>query len=231
MKNQKQPKVVHIGAEIGAGLVMGIITVFALIMLTKIIPYFPSYQPIDFLTTKTDQILSQVPFKWAFYIHIVSSWVVMVVGLGQFLPTIAKHKPTLHRLLGKLYIVFIIGLAAPSGLVLAQYANGGLPAKVGFSMQCFVWWYITISAWQAIKHQKWQKHIDQMIRSYAVTLAAMSLRVGSYMMIYYLGTKPIETYLTVTWLSWTLNLLIAEIIIQIGLSQWLLKIVHFKSVK
>jgi hypothetical protein len=42
-------------------------------------------------------------------------------------------------------------------------------------------------------------------------------------MIYNFGTKPIETYLTVTWLSWVGNLFIAEIFIRYGLAQYLLK--------
>lgn len=198
-----------------------IVALFSLLMLTKITPYFPTYLPIEFLTTKTDETLSKQPFKWAFYIHITSSWWVMLTGLTQFVPSIIHTKPHWHRLSGKIYVFSILALSAPSGLILAIYANGGLPAKVGFSMQCLVWWSITFLAWQAIKQKKWLPHTQLMIRSYAVTLAAMSLRIGSYIMIYYLGTKPIETYLTVTWLSWTGNLLIAELLIQIGLAKML----------
>ena len=51
----------------------------------------------------------------------------------------------------------------------------------------------------------------------------MSLRIGSYVMIYYLGTKPIETYLTVTWLSWVGNLFVAEILIFFGWGSYLIK--------
>ena len=135
-----------------------IVVLFSLLMLTKITPYFPTYQPIEFLTTKTDQILAKQPFKWAFYIHITSSWWVMLTGLIQFIPSIVRAKPHWHRLSGKIYVLSILALAAPSGLILAIYANGGLPAKVGFSMQCLVWWSITFLAWRAIKQKKWLPH-------------------------------------------------------------------------
>ncbi|MFN8345042.1 MAG: DUF2306 domain-containing protein [Spirosomataceae bacterium] len=189
------------------------IAAFTLLMLTKVIPYLSFEPEIDFLTTKTDRVLAQNGFQAAFYVHIVSSWWVMGVGIFQFIPYFLKKYPPLHRALGKIYVFSILLLAAPSGLVLAWYANGGLPAKVGFSFQCLVWWLSTWVAWREILRQHWQKHIEWMLRSYAVTLAALSLRVGSYGLVYLFHTKPIETYLTVTWLSWTGNLVITEILI------------------
>jgi hypothetical protein len=147
----------------------------------------------------------------------------MPLGILQFSTYIARHKPSLHRILGKVYVVVILALAAPSGLVLASYANAGLAAKVGFTLQSLVWWVVTYIAWQEATQKRWLNHTHAMLRSFAVTLAAMSLRTESYIMYYYLDTKPIETYLTVTWLSWVGNLLFVEILIYIGLGRQLLK--------
>lgn len=61
------------------------------------------------------------------------------------------------------------------------------------------------------------------VRSYAVTLAALALRGESYVMYYAFHTKPIETYLTVTWLSWVGNLLLAEALLELGLGRYLLR--------
>ena len=88
-------------------------------------------------------------------------------------------------------------------------------------MQCLVWWWITFAAWQAAVQKDWSKHSEMMLRSYAVTLAAMSLRTESYALYYVFETKPIETYLTVTWLSWVGNLFIAEIMIYFGFVKYL----------
>lgn len=196
---------------------------FTVLMFTKVVPYLNFEPAINFLSTKTDRVLQKSIFQWSFYIHIISSWFVMVAGIIQFIPYILKNHPTIHRVAGKTYVLLVLFLAAPSGLGLALYANGGLSTKVGFTCQCIVWWFITFIAWQEIRHRNWLLHTQSMIRSYAVTLAAMSLRIGSYVMIYNFGTKPIETYLTVTWLSWVGNLLIAEIFIRFGLAQYLLK--------
>jgi hypothetical protein len=113
-------------------------------------------------------------------------------------------------------------------LVLAFYANGGLPAKVGFTLQCLVWWGLTWVAWREIKNRRFLSHADMMIRSFAVTLAAMSLRTESYFMYYWFETKPIETYVTVTWLSWVGNLLLAEALIYAGLGKWWIQTVFEK---
>jgi hypothetical protein len=199
---------------------------FSVLMLTKVIPYFSFEKGIYFLSTKTDKVLENPVFLAGFYVHITSSLWVMAGGIFQFMPSLFQSNHRLHRNIGKLYVLSVVLLAAPSGLILAFYANGGLPAKVGFSLQCLVWWLTTLVAWQEIHKRLWLSHIEWMIRSYAVTLAAMSLRLESYWLYYFMGTKPIETYLTVTWLSWTGNLIIAEILIRLGLARHLLKVVN-----
>jgi Predicted membrane protein (DUF2306) len=193
-------------------------------MLTKVIPYLSFEHDINFLGTKPDETLDKPHFMWAFYIHILSSLFVMPLGVLQFSSFIFQKNKKLHRWLGKAYILIILCLAAPSGLVLAAYANGGLAARVGFSLQSIVWWVITLIAWREATQQHWLNHTHAMMRSVAVTLAAMSLRTESYFMYYFLDTKPIETYLTVTWLSWVGNLLIAEFLIYVGTGRRLLKV-------
>lgn len=176
-----------------------------------------------FLSTKTDEVLAKPHFMWAFYVHIISSLVVMPTGALQFSTFILKKYPRLHRNLGKIYVFSILAMAAPSGLVIAMYANGGLAARVGFLLQSLTWWAFTYIAWQEIVQKHYLAHINAMIRSFAITLAAMSLRTESYLMFYFFETKPIETYLTVVWLSWVGNFLLAEILIYIGLGRALLK--------
>lgn len=195
------------------------VMVFTGIMLTKVLPYLSFERAINFLGTKPDEVLDKKYFMGAFYVHITSSLVVMALGLWQFFPMITHRFPAFHRLSGKVYALGILVLAAPSGMVLAAYANGGLPSKVGFSLQCIVWWCTTMAAWNEIRHKRFVPHANMMIRSYAVTLAAMSLRTESYAFYYWFGTKPLETYLTVTWLSWVGNLLLAELLIYSGLGK------------
>jgi hypothetical protein len=200
-----------------------LITVFAGLMLTKTLPYYTFEKGIHFLTTKSDETNDNPWFRLAFYAHITTSLIVLVLGLLQWLPGVASRGPRLHRWLGYSYVGGILGLAAPSGLVLARFANGGLVAQVGFSLQCLVWWGTTWLAYRAARRRQWPRHVQWQVRSYAVTLAALALRAESYFLFYFFHTKPIETYLTVTWLSWVGNLIVAEVLLELGLGRYFLR--------
>ena len=208
------------------------ILIFTGIMVTKVLPYLGNLgNDINFLGTKPDHVLNRNYFMWAFYVHITTSVIAMLSGIFQFFPQILRGYPKVHRLIGKIYIGSVLLFAAPSGLVLAAFANGGLAAKVGFTLQCIVWWFATYAAWHEVIKQRFVRHSEMMLRSYAVTIAAMSLRTESYFMVYLFETKPIETYLTVTWLSWVGNLLIAETLIYFGLAKYWIEKANPKNQK
>jgi len=200
-----------------------LIAAFAGLMLTKTLPYYTFEKGIHFLTTKSDETNDSPVFRLGFYVHITTSLLVLVAGLLQFLPVLARRGPGLHRQLGKGYVMGILALAAPSGLILAYFANGGLVAQVAFSLQCLVWWLCTWKAYRAARQRQWPLHVDWMLRSFAVTLAALALRSESYLMYYLFETKPIETYLTVTWLSWVGNLILIELLLEVGLGRYFLR--------
>ncbi len=85
------------------------------------------------------------------------------------------------------------------------------------------WWLTTWVAYRAARRRQWPRHVEWQVRSYAVTLAALALRGESYILFYAFGTKPIETYLTVTWLSWVGNLVLAEVLLEAGVGRYFLR--------
>ena len=201
-----------------------LVAAFAGLMLSKTLPYYSFEKGINFLTTKSDETNDNLWFRVGFYVHITTSLIVLVLGLLQWLPAVARRGgPRLHRSLGLGYTVGILALAAPSGLILARFANGGLASQVGFSLQCVVWWGCTWVAYRAARQQQWPRHVQWQVRSYAVTLAALALRGEGYVMFYAFHTKPIETYLTITWLSWVGNLVLAEVLLEVGLGRYFLR--------
>lgn len=194
---------------------------FCTVMLTKTVPYFWEANDYNFLSTKSSSTTNNLLFRCAFFIHISSSWIVIVSGLLLFL--FLKRKGKVHTWLGRIYVIGILLLAAPSGFILGHFANGGLSCKIGFSLQSLIWWAITLMAFLQIRRGNVNEHIRWMVLSYALTLAAMSLRTESFLMIYCFHTKPFETYLSVTWLSWVGNLFLAEVLINFGLVRYLSK--------
>jgi hypothetical protein len=199
--------------------------IFVIVMAENTLPYFDFAPRKGFLGTKTFAVTSTLIFKLGFYIHISSALVVWLVAIPQFWPQMIVRLPKWHRWLGKIYVFGVLCLAAPSGLILARFANGGLSAQVGFALQCLVWWFLTLKAFLYIKEGNIAQHLRYMVRSLAVTFAAFSLRTESYIMYQFLGTKPIETYLTVVWLSWVGNLFLAEILLLTKIERYYTKFI------
>ena len=88
-------------------------------------------------------------------------------------------------------------------------ANGGLVAKVGFGLLGVVWTISTLMAYQRIRSGAIAKHQIWMIRSYALTFAAVTLRV-------YIPASMVSglsfdvAYPAIAWFAWVPNLIIAE---------------------
>jgi hypothetical protein len=205
-----------------------IIIAFIGVMLSMVIPYFPYTRGMHFLSTKTDRVLNNNFYLVNFYIHITSSFVCLIGGLFQFVPQFIRANSSLHKIIGLTYIGSILLLAAPSGLVIATEANGGFAAKVGFVLQCLVWFTITALAFYKAYTKQWLAHTQLMILSYAITLAAFSLRTEGYLLNLFFHTKPMETYVAITWLSWVGNLLIGLVIISTSLPNRLIKAAYRK---
>jgi hypothetical protein len=64
------------------------------------------------------------------------------------------------------------------------------------------------------KNKDYKAHQRFMIRSYALTLSAITLRIWKYLIMNYLEIPPMDVYRIVAWLGWGLNLIFAEIYIQ-----------------
>ncbi len=172
-------------------------------------PYFSGRTDIGFLLTK--QGLLHDKFWWiSFYTHISSSVFVLIAGTTQFNATILAKWPSIHRIIGKLYIVLVLIVAAPSGLYMGLKANGGLAAQVSFSLLSILWFIFTLLAYINVLKKKWIIHENYMIRSYSLTFSAISLRLFAMILPMFILVKPIEMYVTIAWLGWVPNLLLAE---------------------
>jgi len=115
--------------------------------------------------------------------------------------------------MGYIYVVDVIFLAGPSGLVMGFYANGTVWAKVSFVLLSFLWIVFTGIAFMRVKEKDFISHRSWMTRSYALTLSAVSLRLFAMVIPKFIHMNAFDEYTLLAWLSWTLNLLIAEIII------------------
>ena len=115
--------------------------------------------------------------------------------------------------MGKIYVAGILFLGGPAGFYMALHANGGFTAQIGFSILSLLWVSFTWLALRAILKRNIIKHEQWMLRSFALTFAAVTLRIWVPILSLILHFNQEETLLLSPWLSWIPNLLIVEIII------------------
>lgn len=201
--------------------VIGILYASYLLLLLSL-PYLEMRRGIDFLKTK--QFIYHIKhWRYSFYIHVFTSILIITSGLFQFSKTILSSYPKVHRVSGFIYLVVTLLISGPAALVMSFYANGGYPAQTSFVILSILWIGSTFLAYHHVRKKDYERHGKWMVRSYALTLSAVSLRLYSYLFdVFHLRMDPIDLYILLSWLSWTLNLVVAEIFIRRGLVKRLL---------
>jgi hypothetical protein len=113
-----------------------------------------------------------------------------------------------------MYVLILLLVSGPAGLIMAVYANGGWPSQLAFITLSVLWLWTTSKAWLAIRQRNFVVHGEWMIRSYALTLSALTLRAWKFLIVMALHPRPMDVYMIVAWLGWIPNLLIAEWLIR-----------------
>jgi uncharacterized membrane protein len=142
------------------------------------------------------------------FLHFLGGGIVIIVGASQFSKKLRTNKPTLHRTLGEIYISGVL-VGGFSGFYLALYSSGGMARHYGFALLAIAWLSATVIAYNCIRKRDIAAHQRWMIRSYALTLAAVTLRL--YIPAFLIsGASFEEAYPLIAWLCWVPNILIAE---------------------
>ncbi|NLR78861.1 DUF2306 domain-containing protein [Chitinophaga eiseniae] len=184
------------------------------LMLLLTIPYAAFEKYTDFLITK-QRVYPIRHWRISFYVHVFVSITVLLTGLAQFSKYLLDRFPRLHHFSGKIYVMVVIALSGPTGLVMGWYANGGKYARISFVLLAILWIVFTIMGWIRAVQRRWPEHLTWMLRSYALTLSALTLRLYTLLLgLMHMPLRPVTAYITVSWLSWTLNLLVAEFVIK-----------------
>ncbi len=188
---------------------LGIYLFFFVLMLQITAQYIPFKTDVAFLAIKRDYV-PMLHYRMAFVVHVFSSIFVLFAGFTQFSDKLRKRFPKLHRRAGWFYVTIVLLLAGPSGFIIGMYANGGSPSRIAFCMLAIFWMFFTYKAIRTAIQKKFQEHRKWMIRSFALTLSAITLRAWKYILVAVFEPKPMDVYQIVAWLGWVLNLIMAE---------------------
>lgn len=164
----------------------------------------------------------------ALVVHVAGGSLALLAGAYQWLslrlPFRRRHPAAFrsaHLVSGVLYAAGVLtgGLA---GVLMAPVAMGGVVAAWGFGLLDAAWLVTTAFAVVAgarlrrpgpgqdlvdlrLRHRRW------MIRSYALTAAAITLRLYLPLFTVVLGLDFVASYVVIAWMCWVPNLVAAEL--------------------
>ena len=153
-----------------------------------------------------ESLFANTPF--AIGLHLGGGAIAIVLGALQFSTKLRTRYLSLHRRLGQIYIVSVV-VSGCAGFILAVDSTGGLVSHFGFGVMAIVWVSTALVAWQKVLDRDIAAHRTWMLRSYAVTLAAVTLRI--YLPLSQIAGIPFEeAYPAIAWMCWVPNLIFVE---------------------
>ncbi|MGQ0710038.1 MAG: DUF2306 domain-containing protein [Rhodoferax sp.] len=140
---------------------------------------------------------------WSLYAHALASALALALGPLQWWSQ-RTRRLAWHRALGRAYMACML-VGGMSGLHLALGAWGGPLARSGFAVLALAWMGSAALALHHIRRRDVAQHRRWMQRNYALTFAAVTLRL--YMPLSgLLGLDSYQSYAVVAWLCWVPNL-------------------------
>lgn len=142
-------------------------------------------------------------------VHAGFGAVALLLGPFQLLARWRASRPAVHRWLGRAYVLSCL-VAGAAGLILAPGSSAGPIASAGFAVLAVLWLGATTAGWSFARQRRLAQHRAWMLRSFALTFAAVTLRAELAAAAAW-GLPMLAAYRAIAWLSWAPNLLLAEI--------------------
>lgn len=144
--------------------------------------------------------------------HVIGGVVAMLLGPWQFSERVRQRNLRLHRWMGRAYLIAVL-VGSIAGLAMATVSLGGLVTHIGFGLLAGLWLLTALFAYSRIRRGEIDSHREWMTRNYALTFAAVTLRLWLPFFARAFHIEIMQAYMTVSWLAWVPNLLVAEVLI------------------
>jgi uncharacterized membrane protein len=143
------------------------------------------------------------------YAHGFGGAIAALIGPFQLITRIRKSWPKVHVWMGRTYLSAVLagGLA---GLYFAPVSSAGMVGRAGFAALAVFWLYSGTRAYLAIRRGNVQEHRRWMLRNYALTFGAATLRIELPLLIIVGGLSFPAAYTLVAWISWVPNWRLVE---------------------
>lgn len=168
--------------------------------------------PIGLLNIKDPAMISSAIWNVAFYTHISTGGIALLIGWMGFIKKWRMRNIGLHRNIGKVYVVTALA-SSLGGIYVGFFANGGWIAASGFVSMGFIWLYTTWKAYQFIRAKNIEAHQKMMTYSYAVCFAGVTFRLWLPLLIISLGNFDLA-YPIAAWMCWVPNVFVAYFLVK-----------------
>ena len=168
-----------------------------------------SYRYLADIGPLVPQILANLFAKPWLDVHIAGAATALLLGPLNFLPVLRRRVPAAHRWIGRTYISGCL-VGGAGGFVVAFGSFAGPIATAGFGSLGICWIIAAVQGWRTARARRFTQHRAWMIRSFAMTFGAVTLRL--YLPLTDILHIPfVEGYRAISFLAWVPNLILAEL--------------------
>jgi len=150
--------------------------------------------------------------------HLSGGMVALAAGLIQIWLGLTHRTGGLHRTLGKIYAASIV-VASLGGFYLVFTITGPPAYRTGLLFLNLAWLITTGMALFSILTRRIQQHREWMLRSYIVTFAFVTYRLGENILRQWFTVPEVpdadDIAVMMAWACWAVPLLFAEPLIQL----------------
>lgn len=148
-----------------------------------------------------------------FYAHVLFAGLALLLSPVQLSSRIRARVPVVHRTVGRVVLPCIL-LGGTAGLVIAPLSLAGLIGTTGFGALALLWITFAVAGFRAIRRGDVVHHRRWMLRAFAMTYAAVTLRLWLVALIPLFDGDFLTAYLFVPFLCWVPNLIVVELILR-----------------
>ncbi|MDH4619316.1 DUF2306 domain-containing protein [Brevibacillus sp. AY1] len=167
----------------------------------------------SFLSMK-DQLVTNESL-WLFMIrtHIALAIISLLTGPLGVSKAIRAKSTSFHRWNGRIYVLSIFFNFVP-GIYVSFFATGGWLSTIGFLLLSSLWLGTTILGYFSIKRKNVILHSQWITRSFFLSFANMTIYIIVAVAHHVMSFSYGHSYTIAVWLSWSINLLLAEWVIR-----------------
>ena len=155
---------------------------------------------------------------FVFVVHALSGGAAVITGSLQLNRRLLNKKRKMHRVIGRTYVLGV-WISSVGGLWMTAFFDVSIAAKIVFGVVSILWFSTTTIAFLHILNRKFVEHREWMIRSFSLSFffITFSLWVPG---LAYTNLPEAIGYPLAVFLSWSINLIVAELWIRRTRSQY-----------